>query len=65
VTFLFHHTGPSGDGSNSPTPSDYPWKSVEHDLSETRRLIEKHGYGRRTDELKDTAPTLPVKVDGG
>ncbi|MCY2987366.1 MAG: toll/interleukin-1 receptor domain-containing protein [Planctomycetota bacterium] len=31
----------------------YPWQSPEHDLAEARRLIEKHGYGRRKEELED------------
>ena len=32
---------------------DYPWESPEHDLKEARRLIEKHGYWRRKEELED------------
>ena len=31
----------------------YPWTSPEHDLREARRLIEKHGYWRRKEELED------------
>ena len=31
----------------------YPWESPEADLAEARRLIEKHGYGRRQEELED------------
>jgi hypothetical protein len=31
----------------------YPWKSPQKDLAEARRLIEKHGYLRRKDELED------------
>ena len=31
----------------------YPWQSPQHDLKEARRLIEKHGYGRRKEELED------------
>ncbi len=38
--------------------TNYPWESVEHDLSEARRLIEKHGYGRRTEELEDAEAAL-------
>ena len=38
--------------------SVYPWESVEHDLSEARRLIEKHGYGRRKEELEDAEAAL-------
>ena len=36
----------------------YPWKSAEHDLSEARRLIEKHGYWRRKEELEDAEAAL-------
>jgi hypothetical protein len=32
-------------------PENYP--SPHHDLAEARRLIEKHDYGRRTEELED------------
>jgi Domain of unknown function (DUF4062) len=38
---LFHHAKP------------YPWQSPQHDLVEARRLIEKHGYLRRKEELED------------
>jgi hypothetical protein len=31
----------------------YPWREVELDLSESRCLIERHGYGRRLPELED------------
>jgi tetratricopeptide (TPR) repeat protein len=31
----------------------YPWESPEHDLVEARRLIFKHGYLRRKEELED------------
>ena len=31
----------------------YPWDSPEADLKEARRLIEKHGYWRRKEELED------------
>jgi hypothetical protein len=44
--------------------SQYPWESVEHDLGEARRLIEKHGYGRRTEELEDAELALLGKVSG-
>lgn len=37
---------------------DYPWESPEHDLREARRLIEKHGYGRRKEELEDAEAAL-------
>jgi hypothetical protein len=32
--------------------SPYPWQSPQQDLSEARRLIEKHGYWRRKEELE-------------
>jgi hypothetical protein len=32
---------------------DYPWGSPAADLDAARRLIEKHGYGRRREELED------------
>ena len=31
--------------------SPYPWESPQADLAAARRLIEKHGYGRRMEEL--------------
>jgi hypothetical protein len=31
----------------------YPWESPEHDLKEARKLIEKHSYWRRKEELED------------
>lgn len=31
----------------------YPWESPQADLAEARRLIEKHGYFRRKEELED------------
>ena len=46
-----------GDGRWEPALR-YPWESVEHDLSEARRLIEKHGYGRRMGELEDAEKAL-------
>ena len=38
----------------------YPerWQSAQHDLTEARRLIEKHGYGRRKEELEDTEAAI-------
>ena len=41
--------------------ADYPWQSVAHDLAEVRRLIEKHGYLRRKEELEDAEAALLVK----
>jgi nucleoside phosphorylase len=40
-----------------PTDGDritkYPWESPQADLAKARRLIEKHGYWRRKEELED------------
>ncbi|MEA2414657.1 MAG: hypothetical protein QOI58_1314 [Thermoanaerobaculia bacterium] len=36
----------------------YPWESPQHDLAEARRLIYKHGYLRREEELKDAEAAL-------
>jgi hypothetical protein len=36
----------------------YPWHSQQKDLAEARRLIEKHGYGRRKEELEDAERVL-------
>ncbi len=33
--------------------AEYPWESPQADLAEARRLIEKHGYWRRKEELRD------------
>jgi hypothetical protein len=53
---------PTGRDDDDPGRSEpalpYPWKSPEHDLAEARRLIEKHGYGRRIEELKDAEAAL-------
>ena len=38
--------------------SAYPWGTVESDLREARRLIEKHGYWRRREELEDAEEFL-------
>jgi len=35
------------------TRMNYPWESPQADLAEAQRLIEKHGYFRRQDELVD------------
>jgi hypothetical protein len=36
----------------------YPWQSPQHDLAEARRLIFKHGYLRRKEELEDAEVAL-------
>jgi hypothetical protein len=42
----------------------YPWQSPQHDLAEARRLIFKHGYLRRKEELEDAESALK-HFDGG
>ena len=44
---LFGHPAPGGIGEH------YPWESPTADLAAARGLIEKHGYLRRLEELKD------------
>jgi hypothetical protein len=41
----------------------YPWQSPQHDLAEARRLIFKHGYLRRKEELEDAEAALKHFVD--
>jgi len=41
----------------------YPWESPQHDLAEARRLILKHGYLRRKEELEDAEEALQQFVD--
>ena len=36
----------------------YPWTSPQHDLAEARRLIFKHGYLRRKEELEDAESAI-------
>ena len=36
----------------------YPWESPQHDLKEARRLIFKHGYLRRQEELEDAEAVI-------
>jgi len=38
--------------------ANYPWQSPQHDLAEARRLIFKHGYLRRKEELEDAEAAL-------
>ncbi len=37
---------------------EYSWESIRHDLAEAKRLIDKHGYGRRREELADAELAL-------
>ncbi|MBC7966718.1 MAG: hypothetical protein H7Z17_12440, partial [Fuerstia sp.] len=46
------------EGRGQKEENAYPWGSVEEDLREARRLIEKHGYGRRKEELEDAERVL-------
>jgi hypothetical protein len=39
-------------------PMEYSWESIRHDLAEAKRLIDKHGYGRRREELADAELAL-------
>ena len=39
----------------------YPWESAEHDLAEARRLIFKHGYLRRKEELEDAEAVFGIE----
>ena len=40
----------------------YPWQSPQHDLAEARRLIVKHGYLRRKEELEDAESALTSSI---
>jgi len=40
-------------GLSKNRPEIYPWISPQADIAEARRLIEKHGYWRRKEELED------------
>jgi hypothetical protein len=42
----------------------YPWNSPQHDLAEARRLIFKHGYLRRKEELEDAEGALGSVSNG-
>ena len=42
-----------GRHASSAIGEQYPWQSPAADLAAARRLIEKHGYGRRMEELAD------------
>jgi len=45
-------------------PQDYPWVSPRGDLAEARRRIDKHGYGRRWEELEDAEAALRAMGPG-
>jgi len=46
-------------GLSKDRPASYPWTSPQVDLAEARRLIEKHGYWRRKEELEDAEAAAP------
>jgi hypothetical protein len=41
--------------------ASYPWESPQADLDEARRLIKKHGYLRRKEELEDAEAVILQK----
>jgi tetratricopeptide (TPR) repeat protein len=50
-------------GLTKDRPENYPWTSPQDDLAEARRLIEKHGYWRRKEELEDAEAAAPAVPD--
>jgi nucleoside phosphorylase len=58
VVGAFEQPDARGLTASGSQPEEYPWQSPEHDLAEARRLIEKHGYGRRIEELEDAELAL-------
>ena len=60
---LFHDLGVGSQAAGS-TAEDYAWEWPEHDLAEARRLIEKHGHGRRLEELEDAEAAISVRGEG-
>ena len=45
-------------GACADRPAVYPWDSAAADLAEARRLIFKHGYLRRKEELEDAEAAI-------
>ncbi len=45
-------------GAGANRPPAYPWDSAAADLAEARRLIVKHGYLRRKEELEDAEAAI-------
>ena len=45
-------------GAGADRPAAYPWDSAQADLAEARRLIFKHGYLRRKEELEDAEAAI-------
>jgi hypothetical protein len=52
-------------GLSNDRPENYPWTSPQHDLAEARRLIAKHGYWRRKEELEDAEAAARAVPDTG
>jgi hypothetical protein len=50
-------------GLSKDRPASYPWRSPQDDLAEARRLIEKHGYWRRKEELEDAEAAVRAVPD--
>jgi tetratricopeptide (TPR) repeat protein len=50
-------------GLSKDRPAIYPWKSPQVDLAEAQRLIEKHGYWRRKEELEDAEAAARAASD--
>lgn len=48
----------NGEGRMENKEAKYPWESPQADLAEARRLIEKHGYWRRKEELEDAEQAI-------
>ena len=71
----YKHAAQASESSRPDTPAthllalracmDYPWpeSSPQADLAEARRLIEKHGYHRRDQELADTEAALQAQSE--
>jgi tetratricopeptide (TPR) repeat protein len=51
-------------GLSKDRPTSYPWTSPRDDLAEARRLIEKHGYWRRKEELEDAEAAARAVREG-
>jgi hypothetical protein len=49
-------------GLSKDRQASYPWTSPQADLAEARRLIQKHGYWRRKEELEDAEDAFGVSM---
>ena len=50
-------------GLGKDRPASYPWTSPQDDLAKARRLIAKHGYWRRKEELEDAEAAILAIAD--